>query len=159
MSTNKVAVVSQLKANYLTHLCNNYFYGAYIFEVRAQNRGVVKLGTHEGEYIREKAATFSIPVLYKYAWVYHVITKPATMSEDATEDKIDGNYAKAPREVKLVKGSHGFGFNIRGQVSEGGQLKSIGGVLYAPMQYISAVLEGGPADEANIKVGDRVLEV
>lgn len=82
------------------------------------------------------------------------------MSEDASEDNIDASNAKAvPREVKLVKGSHGFGFNIRGQVSEGGQLKSIGGVLYAPMQYISAVLEGGPADEAHIRVGDRVLEV
>ena len=82
------------------------------------------------------------------------------MSEESSEDNIDSNHPKAvPREVKLVKGSHGFGFNIRGQVSEGGQLKSIAGVLYAPMQYISAVLEGGPADEANIKVGDRVLEV
>ena len=82
------------------------------------------------------------------------------MSESAGEENGDANSPKAvPREVKLVKGSHGFGFNIRGQVSEGGQLKSIGGVLYAPMQYISAVLEGGPADEANIKVGDRVLEV
>lgn len=92
--------------------------------------------------------------------MYHVTKRTAAMSEEASEDNIDGNLSKAiPREVKLVKGSHGFGFNIRGQVSEGGQLKSIAGVLYAPMQYISAVLDGGPADEANIKVGDRVLEV
>lgn len=83
------------------------------------------------------------------------------MSEEDTnnEGNTDAADKAIPREVKLVKGSHGFGFNIRGQVSEGGQLKSIGGVLYAPMQYISAVLEGGPADEANIRVGDRVLEV
>ena len=77
------------------------------------------------------------------------------MDEDVSEQPAES----PPREVKLEKGSHGFGFNIRGQVSEGGQLKSIGGVLYAPMQYISAVLEDGPADQAGIKVGDRVLEV
>jgi len=77
------------------------------------------------------------------------------MDEDSTQQPAEA----PPREVKLEKGSHGFGFNIRGQVSEGGQLKSIGGVLYAPMQYISAVLEGGPADQAGMKVGDRVLEV
>ena len=61
--------------------------------------------------------------------------------------------------VKVVKSAQGFGFNVRGQVTEGGQLKSIGGQLYAPMQYISAVLAGGPAEEAGLKVGDRILEV
>lgn len=64
-----------------------------------------------------------------------------------------------PHAVKVVKNQQGFGFNVRGQVSEGGQLKSIGGELYAPMQYISAVLETGPAAEAGLKVGDRILEV
>ena len=66
---------------------------------------------------------------------------------------------RGPHAVKVVKNQHGFGFNVRGQVSEGGQLKSIGGELYAPMQYISAVLEGGPADQVHLKVGDRILEV
>ena len=64
-----------------------------------------------------------------------------------------------PRRVSLKKGERGFGFNVRGQVSEGGQLKSINGVLYPPLQMISAVLEGGPAEEAGIMVGDRILEV
>ena len=64
-----------------------------------------------------------------------------------------------PRRVILRKGDRGFGFNVRGQVSEGGQLKSINGVLYPPLQMISAVLEGGPAEEAGIIVGDRILEV
>jgi len=64
-----------------------------------------------------------------------------------------------PRRVSLRKGDRGFGFNVRGQVSEGGQLKSINGVLYPPLQMISAVLEGGPAEEAGIMVGDRILEV
>lgn len=73
---------------------------------------------------------------------------------DPDEDKI-----RSPHTVKVVKSSQGFGFNVRGQVSEGGQLKSIGGELYAPMQYISAVLEGGPAEEAGLKVGDRILDV
>ncbi len=61
--------------------------------------------------------------------------------------------------VKVVKNQQGFGFNVRGQVSEGGVLKSIGGELYAPMQYISAVLDTGPAATAGLKVGDRILEV
>ena len=66
---------------------------------------------------------------------------------------------RGPHKVRVVKGAQGFGFNVRGQVSEGGTLKSIGGDLYAPMQYISAVLEEGPAVDAGLKIGDRVLEV
>lgn len=66
---------------------------------------------------------------------------------------------KGPHNVIVVKNQQGFGFNVRGQVSEGGQLKSIGGDLYAPMQYISAILEGGPAEKAGLRVGDRILEV
>jgi sorting nexin-27 len=50
-----------------------------------------------------------------------------------------------PREVIIVKSETGFGFNVRGQVSAGGQLKSINGELYGPMQHVSAVLEGGAA--------------
>ena len=64
-----------------------------------------------------------------------------------------------PREVVLTRSSKGFGFNIRGQVSEGGKLRPIGGELYAPLQYISAVVQGGPAADANIKAGDRLVEV
>lgn len=71
----------------------------------------------------------------------------------------DESPAHAPHPVKVRKSAQGYGFNVRGQVTEGGQLKSIGGELYAPMQYISAVLEGGPAEEAGLKIGDRILEV
>lgn len=53
----------------------------------------------------------------------------------------------------------GYGFSIRGQVAEGGTLKPINGELYAPMQYISAVMEGGPGEAAGLKLGDRVMEV
>lgn len=77
-------------------------------------------------------------------------------AEDLSEEE---NNIPGPHAVKVVKNQQGFGFNVRGQVSEGGQLKSIGGELYAPMQYISAVLESGPAQEAGLKVGDRILEV
>lgn len=45
------------------------------------------------------------------------------------------------------------------QVSEGGQLRSINGELYAPLQHVSAVLEQGAAEKAGIKKGDRILEV
>jgi hypothetical protein len=48
---------------------------------------------------------------------------------------------------------------VRGQVSEGGNLKSINGELYAPLQHISAVLPGGAAETAGIFRGDRILEV
>ncbi len=71
----------------------------------------------------------------------------------------DSESAQVPHPVKVAKSAQGYGFNVRGQVTEGGQLKSIAGELYAPMQYISAVLEGGPAEEAGLKVGDRILEV
>ena len=63
------------------------------------------------------------------------------------------------RTVIIDKTRRGFGFNLRGQVAEGGQLRSIGGELYGPMQHISYVLEGGPADLAGVKDGDRILEV
>ncbi|XP_073978473.1 sorting nexin 27 isoform X2 [Rhodnius prolixus] len=64
-----------------------------------------------------------------------------------------------PRIVKIYKTETGFGFNVRGQVSEGGQLRSINGELYAPLQHVSAVLEGGAAEKAGIRKGDRILEV
>ena len=43
--------------------------------------------------------------------------------------------------------------------SEGGQLRSINGELYAPMQHVSAVLQGGAAELAGVRKGDRILEV
>ncbi|XP_065220640.1 sorting nexin-27 isoform X2 [Planococcus citri] len=64
-----------------------------------------------------------------------------------------------PRVVVIHKTESGFGFNVRGQISEGGQLKSINGELYAPLQHVSAVLEGGAAHKAGIRKGDRILEV
>lgn len=64
-----------------------------------------------------------------------------------------------PRVVTISKTDTGFGFNVRGQVSEGGVLKSINGTLYAPLQHVSAVLEGGAAQRAGIRKGDRILEV
>uniref|UniRef100_A0A671MFI2 Sorting nexin-27 n=1 Tax=Sinocyclocheilus anshuiensis TaxID=1608454 RepID=A0A671MFI2_9TELE len=64
-----------------------------------------------------------------------------------------------PRVVRIVKSESGYGFNVRGQGSEGGQLRSINGELYAPLQHVSAVLPGGAADRAGIGKGDRILEV
>lgn len=64
-----------------------------------------------------------------------------------------------PRKVIIDKNDTGFGFNVRGQVTEGGQLKSINGELYAPLQHVSAVLPGGAAEYAGVMVGDRILEV
>lgn len=64
-----------------------------------------------------------------------------------------------PRVVTINKTETGFGFNVRGQVSEGGQLRSINGELYAPLQHVSAVLDNGAAELAGIRKGDRILEV
>lgn len=64
-----------------------------------------------------------------------------------------------PRIVRIIKSESGYGFNVRGQVSEGGQLRSINGELYAPLQHVSAVLPGGAADRAGLSKGDRILEV
>lgn len=64
-----------------------------------------------------------------------------------------------PRVVIICKTETGFGFNVRGQISEGGQLRSINGQLYAPLQHVSACLVNGAAEKAGIKKGDRILEV
>lgn len=67
--------------------------------------------------------------------------------------------ANGPRVVTIYKTETGFGFNVRGQISEGGQLRSINGQLYAPLQHVSACLDNGAAEKAGIKKGDRILEV
>lgn len=65
-----------------------------------------------------------------------------------------------PRQVFVRKSETGFGFNVRGQVSEGGQLKLYSnGEFYAPLQQVSAVLGGGAAEKAGLCRGDRILEV
>lgn len=74
-------------------------------------------------------------------------------------DSENETWNMGPRVVTIVKTETGFGFNVRGQVSEGGPLKSISGELYAPLQHVSAVLEDGAADRAGVKKGDRILEV
>ncbi|GAB1606124.1 sorting nexin-27-like isoform X1 [Argonauta hians] len=79
-------------------------------------------------------------------------------STPSTPERIMGDHS-GPRVVTITKTETGFGFNVRGQVSEGGVLKSINGVLYAPLQHVSAVLEGGAAHRAGIRKGDRILEV
>eukprot|EP00061_Rhincodon_typus_P009568 g33180.t1 len=68
------------------------------------------------------------------------------------------NLSRGPRLVKIIKSETGYGFNVRGQVSEGGQLRSINGELYAPLQHVSAVLPGGAAERAGVRKGDRILE-
>uniref|UniRef100_A0A7N6B189 Sorting nexin 27a n=1 Tax=Anabas testudineus TaxID=64144 RepID=A0A7N6B189_ANATE len=80
---------------------------------------------------------------------------PGTGGSCQTETTV----TSGPRLVRIVKSDSGYGFNVRGQVSEGGQLRSINGELYAPLQHVSAVLPGGAADRAGISKGDRILEV
>ncbi|VDN03712.1 unnamed protein product [Thelazia callipaeda] len=82
---------------------------------------------------------------------------------DSSEDYImitkRQNFNPKPHLVKIVKTDTGFGFNVKGQVSEGGQLRSINGELYAPLQYVSAVLRGSAAANAGLLKGDRILKV
>lgn len=69
-------------------------------------------------------------------------------------------FFEKPRDVQLTKSARaGFGFNIRGQVHNGGQLKAINGILYGPLQHVSAVTEEGPAELEGIRQGDRILAV
>ena len=88
------------------------------------------------------------------------VTTMADSDEDSSPSPSEKQQAEpGPRIVTITKTSTGFGFNVRGQISEGGVLKSINGVLYAPLQHVSAVLEGGAAQKAGIRKGDRILEV
>lgn len=80
-------------------------------------------------------------------------TSPSTNTIQMS-DNLNG-----PRVVTIYKTETGFGFNVRGQISEGGQLRSINGQLYAPLQHVSACLDNGAAEKAGIKKGDRILEV
>lgn len=84
---------------------------------------------------------------------------PVAGSSAGTAGQHAATVASGPRVVRIVKSESGYGFNVRGQVSEGGQLRSINGELYAPLQHVSAVLPGGAADRAGIAKGDRILEV
>ncbi|XP_039257055.2 sorting nexin-27-like [Styela clava] len=81
------------------------------------------------------------------------------MAHDIKRVQKSADIYKGPRTVLIKKTDTGFGFNVRGQVSEGGQLKSINGVLYAPLQHVSAILEDGAAETAGVRPGDRILEV
>ncbi len=67
--------------------------------------------------------------------------------------------SNAPRSIIVRKSSNGFGFNVRGQVFEGGQVKAIHGTLYGPLQHVSAVSNRGSAEKAGLCVGDKILEV
>lgn len=85
----------------------------------------------------------------------HLDKNPTTqMSNNTTTTTVSG-----PRVVTIYKTETGFGFNVRGQISEGGQLRSIAGKLYPPLQHVSACLHQGAAEKAGIKKGDRILEV
>lgn len=74
-------------------------------------------------------------------------------------EKSSANGTNGPRKVFIRKSETGFGFNVRGQVSEGGPLKLFNGEFYAPLQQVSAVLAGGAAEKAGLFRGDRILEV
>ena len=76
-----------------------------------------------------------------------------------SENGSSNSNPNGPRIVTITKTSTGFGFCVSGPISEGGVLKSIKGTLYAPLQHVSAVLEGGAAQKAGIRKGDRILEV
>ena len=87
------------------------------------------------------------------------VTNMADSEDSGGENNGFVDDGSGPRVVVIAKTDTGFGFNVRGQISEGGQLKSINGELYAPMQHVSAVLEGGAAEMAGVCKGDRILEV
>lgn len=86
-------------------------------------------------------------------------TSPETTIPPSSATATQMATASGPRVVTIYKTETGFGFNVRGQISEGGQLRSINGQLYAPLQHVSACLDNGAAEKAGIKKGDRILAV
>lgn len=77
----------------------------------------------------------------------------------ATSTNKPAMISNAPRSIIVRKSSNGFGFNVRGQVFEGGQVKAIHGTLYGPLQHVSAVSSRGSAELAGLCVGDKILQV
>lgn len=61
--------------------------------------------------------------------------------------------------IRCMNHPHLIKIIIKFFASGGGQLKSINGHLYAPLQHVSAILENGAAERAGIRKGDRILEV
>lgn len=51
-----------------------------------------------------------------------------------------------PRLCHMVKGEHGYGFNLRNDKAKRGQ-------------FVRAVDAGSPADDADLRPGDRLIEV
>ena len=80
-------------------------------------------------------------------------------SQTFSSQSINESTTKGPRKICIQKSETGFGFNVRGQISEGGPLKIYNGEFYAPLQQVSAVLLGGAAEKAGLFKGDRILEV
>ncbi|GMT00189.1 hypothetical protein PENTCL1PPCAC_22363, partial [Pristionchus entomophagus] len=85
--------------------------------------------------------------------------RPVQHSQSRYHSRYRTPFNPKPHLVTIVKSQTGFGFNVKGQVSEGGQLRSINGDLYAPLQHVSAVLPGGAAERAGLRKGDRILQV
>lgn len=90
---------------------------------------------------------------------HHTTTKSLTESGESNGVESNGELKKGQRRIFIQKSETGFGFNVRGQVSEGGPLKIYNGEFYAPLQQVSAVLPGGAAEKAGLCRGDRILEV
>ncbi|EDV26495.1 uncharacterized protein TRIADDRAFT_54558 [Trichoplax adhaerens] len=88
------------------------------------------------------------------------VDSPKTTNGDRhTESDAQSLSVENSKSVTIRKSQKGFGFNVRGQVSEGGQLRAINGKLYPPLQHVSAVIDGGSAKQAGVRVGDRILAV
>jgi sorting nexin-27 len=66
---------------------------------------------------------------------------------------------QTPRKIIIKKSKDGFGFNVRGQVLEGGQIKAIHGKLYGPLQHVSAISDQSSAEKAGLCIGDKILQV
>lgn len=77
----------------------------------------------------------------------------------SNSNQIMNSQKSTPRNIIIKKSTDGFGFNIRGQVVEGGQIKAIHGKLYAPLQHVSAVSNKSSAEKAGLCIGDKILQV
>lgn len=63
-------------------------------------------------------------------------SSPEETRKDADRTSVSPKTRMGPHTILITKSETGFGFNVRGQIGEGGPMKSINGkISLAPLEY------------------------